>query len=74
MKLVVVTGCLGLIGNYVTKRCLEKGWKVCGVDSITYAANPDFLYEFREFNTLEEDNFTFVNQDICDLKFLPDCD
>ena len=28
MKLVVITGCLGLIGSYVTHRCLEKGWKV----------------------------------------------
>jgi len=74
MKLVVITGCLGLIGNYVTRKCLEKGWKVYGVDSLTYASTPDFLYEFRGHNTMEEDNFTFVNQDICDMKFLPDCD
>tara|TARA_R100000808_G_C2153057_1_gene162902 strand:+ start:3131 stop:4129 length:999 start_codon:yes stop_codon:yes gene_type:complete len=74
MKLVVVTGCLGLIGNYVTRKCLERGWKVYGVDSLTYAANPDFLYNFREFNTMTEENFTFINEDICNLSFLPDCD
>ena len=32
MKLVYVTGCLGFIGSYVTRKCLERGWKVYGVD------------------------------------------
>ena len=69
MKLVVVTGCLGLIGSYVTRRCLEKGWKVYGIDKCTYAANEEFLVEF----TLNP-NFTFVKEDIATLKQLPDCD
>ena len=38
MKVVYVTGCLGLIGSYVTKTCLDLGWYVKGVDKITYAA------------------------------------
>jgi dTDP-glucose 4,6-dehydratase len=74
MKLVTITGCLGLIGHYVTRKCLERGWKVYGIDSLTYAANEDFLYDFREFNTPTQENFTFINQDICELSFLPDCD
>ena len=37
MKLVVITGCLGLIGHHVTRRCLELGYKVYGVDKLTYA-------------------------------------
>lgn len=69
MKLVVVTGCLGLIGNYVTRKCLSLGWKVYGIDKITYAANKWALEEF-----LQNENFTFVNEDICDVKYLPDCD
>jgi dTDP-glucose 4,6-dehydratase len=69
VKLVVVTGCLGLIGSYVTRRCLEKGWKVYGIDKCTYAANEEFLVEF----TLNP-NFTFVKEDIATLKQLPDCD
>ena len=69
MKLVVVTGCLGLIGNYVTRQCLKKGWKVYGIDKMTYAANKWALEEF-----LQNDNFTFVKEDICNLKSLPDCD
>ena len=69
MKLVVVTGCLGLIGSYVTRRCLQQGWKVYGVDYCTYAANIEFLDEFRQST-----NFTFIRKDIAKLSYLPDCD
>lgn len=69
MKIVYITGCLGFIGSYITRLCLEKGWYVKGVDKITYAANPDLLNEFNKY-----DNFSFVQCDINDLKFLYDCD
>ena len=69
MKLVVITGCLGLIGSYVTRECLSKGWKVYGIDKCTYAANQEFLQEF-----LNNKNFSFVRADISKLKYLPDCD
>jgi dTDP-glucose 4,6-dehydratase len=69
MKVVYVTGCLGFIGSYVTRECLRKGWYVKGVDKMTYAANKNLLAEFSEYS-----NFSFVNCDINDLKFLYDCD
>jgi len=69
MKVVYVTGCLGFIGSYITRTCLEKGWYVKGVDKMTYAANKDLLNEFKEYP-----NFSFVHCDINDLKFLYDCD
>jgi dTDP-glucose 4,6-dehydratase len=69
MKVVYITGCLGFIGSYITRTCLEKGWYVKGVDKITYAANKDLLEEFKKYK-----NFSFVNCDINDLKFLYDCD
>ena len=69
MKIVYVTGCLGFIGSYITRLCLNKGWYVKGVDKITYAANKDLLDEFNKFH-----NFSFVQCDINDLKFLYDCD
>jgi dTDP-glucose 4,6-dehydratase len=69
MKVVYITGCLGFIGSYVTRTCLEKGWYVKGVDKITYAANKDLLEEFQKHK-----NFSFVNCDINNLKFLYDCD
>ena len=68
-KVVYITGCLGFIGSYITRKCLEKGWYVRGVDKITYAANKDLLTEFKQYP-----NFSFVHCDINDLKFLYDCD
>ena len=47
MKIVYITGCLGFIGSYVTRACLEKGWYVKGVDKITYAANKNLLDDFK---------------------------
>jgi len=69
MKVVYVTGCLGFIGSYITKTCLDLGWYVKGVDKITYAANKDLLTQFKKYP-----NFSFVHCDINDLKFLYDCD
>jgi dTDP-glucose 4,6-dehydratase len=68
-KIVYVTGCLGFIGSYVTRACLEKGWYVKGIDMITYAANVELLDEFNKFK-----NFSFEKFNINDLKFLYDCD
>jgi dTDP-glucose 4,6-dehydratase len=69
VKLVVVTGCLGFIGSYVTRKCLKKGWKVYGIDKCTYAANQELIEEFRKNN-----NFNFVKADISTLNYLPECD
>jgi len=69
MKVVYVTGCLGFIGSYVTRACLKKGWYVKGIDKVTYAANKDLLDEFKQYP-----NFSFVECDINDLKFIYDCD
>ena len=68
-KVVYITGCLGFIGSYITRACLQKGWYVKGVDKMTYAANRTLLSEFKQYS-----NFTFVNCDINDLKFLYECD
>jgi dTDP-glucose 4,6-dehydratase len=69
MKVVYITGCLGFIGSYITRACLEKGWYVKGVDKMTYAANDELLWEFNDY-----ENFSFVNSDINDLEFLYECD
>ena len=68
-KVVYITGCLGFIGSYVTKACLEKGWYVLGVDKCTYAHNPEMLEEFQKYS-----RFKFSKRDINDLEFLHDCD
>ena len=69
MKVVYITGCLGLIGSHITRLCLDKGWQVKGVDDMTYAANKNLLDEFKNYP-----NFSFVKSDIADLKFLYECD
>lgn len=69
MKVVYITGCLGFIGSYVTRSCLEKGWYVKGIDKITYAANKELLNDFNNY-----ERFSFVQSDINDLKFLYECD
>jgi dTDP-glucose 4,6-dehydratase len=68
-KVVYITGCLGFIGSYITRACLEKGWHVKGVDNMTYAANKPLLSEFKNYS-----NFSFVSCDINDLNFLYECD
>ena len=69
MKLVYITGCLGFIGSYITRRSLERGWKVYGVDKCTYVANVSLLKEFENYS-----NFTFIKEDIKDLQNMYDCD
>jgi len=69
MKVVYVTGCFGLIGSHITRLCLEKGWYVKGVDSLTYASNKDLIQEFSSY-----EKFSLVKDDINNLKFLYECD
>jgi dTDP-glucose 4,6-dehydratase len=69
MKIVYITGCLGFIGAYITRKALQRGWQVRGIDKITYAANRALLYEFLGYS-----NFTFEQKDINDIEFLYDCD
>lgn len=69
MKIVYITGCLGFIGSYVTRLCLERGWQVMGVDKCTYASNVKLLDEFNQYS-----NFTFLKSDINNIEYLYDCD
>lgn len=68
-KIVYITGCLGFIGVHVTRKCLDMGWYVIGVDKMTYASNQQFLPEFTG-----NPNFKFIKSDINDLDKLYDCD
>ena len=68
-KVVYVTGCLGFIGYHVTKACLERGWYVRGIDSVTYASNLNLLGGLTKF-----DNFLFEQKDINDIDWLYECD
>jgi dTDP-glucose 4,6-dehydratase len=69
IKTVCVTGCLGFLGSHFTRAALKKGWRVWGVDKITYAARPELLAEFRRSRTFE-----FLEADIAALDHLYDVD
>ena len=56
-KVVYVTGCLGFIGAYITRACLEKGWYVKGIDKITYASRPELLKEFKAKKTKQRNSY-----------------
>jgi dTDP-glucose 4,6-dehydratase len=55
----------------VTRACLDRGWYVIGVDSMTYASNQHFLQEFQSHPT---GKFKFIQSDINDLDRLYECD
>jgi dTDP-glucose 4,6-dehydratase len=68
-KIVYVTGCLGLIGAAVTRKLLNEGHYVLGIDRETYASNVHFLNEFQQ-----NSRFKYIKSDINDLERLVDCD
>lgn len=68
-KIIYVTGCLGFIGSAVTKKLLDDGHYVLGIDKETYAANLNFLPELQKYK-----NFKYQKIDINDLDSLVDCD
>ena len=68
-KIVYVTGCLGFIGYHVTKRCLDEGFYVYGVDKQTYASNVQFLPELLKYP-----QFKYSDCDINEIERLVDCD
>jgi dTDP-glucose 4,6-dehydratase len=68
-QIAYVTGCLGFIGSVFTKKLLEKGWHVYGVDAITYAANSSLIEEFKKYK-----KFKFIKQHIQYLDRLEECD
>jgi len=69
MKIVYITGCAGFIGSYFTSLALKKGWRVYGIDKLTYASNLNIVEEFKK-----NPNFTFIHEDIKNLKYLKNCD
>jgi dTDP-glucose 4,6-dehydratase len=68
-KIVYVTGCLGFMGYHVTRKCLDEGYYVFGIDKQTYASNLNFLPLLLEYP-----KFKFLNSDINDLEKIYDCD
>lgn len=71
IKIAVVTGCASFLGVTFTKKLLEEGWYVYGIDKLTYVANTS---EIDSLIKLFQNRFNFIKKDICDIKRLPACD
>ena len=69
IKIATVTGCVGFIGQALTRKLLDDNWLVYGIDKLTYAANTKTLARLQKYP-----NFYFIEQDIVNLSRLPDCD
>lgn len=67
MKIAVVTGYAGFIGSHFTKRLLQEGWMVYGIDKLeSNIMNTEFI--------IGHSNFKHIGYDICEVKTMPDCD
>jgi UDP-glucuronate 4-epimerase len=68
-KTYLVTGVAGFIGFYLSKRLLESGEKVVGIDNIN-----DYYDVNLKYSRLEQlkpyENFTFLKEDISDKEML----
>lgn len=58
----LVTGCCGFIGSRLTKRLLDRGWSVTGLDDLS-AGNPDNLDEY-----VDHDEFHLITGSILDAE------
>jgi GDP-L-fucose synthase len=55
MKTALITGCSGLVGTYLSKRCIERGYKVIGVDMKQSEYLPkDEKFTFKYSNLIED--------------------
>jgi dTDP-glucose 4,6-dehydratase len=68
-RVVAVTGCLGFMGSHFARACLQRGWKVWGVDAVTYAARPEVLDELRGHR-----DFHFTKADVAEMDHLYEVD
>ena len=70
-KVCMITGCAGFIGSHLTKKCLNMGWYVYGIDKLSYCSYPNLMKEFeKEF----PQQFKFEHIDINDITHIPDLD
>lgn len=69
MKTACVTGCLGFMGSHFTREALRRGWRVWGIDKLTYASRPEHLAEFKRSKL-----FHFHQADIAEMDHLYDVD
>ena len=68
MNKIFITGGSGFIGSNFIYYCIDKGYAVMNYDNLTYAGN-----EFNLESLKNNQNYRFINGDICDSNLLYDC-
>ena len=69
MKKVLITGCTGLVGTHLVKKCIENGYQVIGIDKNDASAHlSDFNFKYYKLDLTIEDNiknvFDFEKPDV----------
>ena len=67
--MILITGSAGFIGFHLSKKLLDEGHRVVGLDNIN-----DYYDRQQKFNNLDIlkkfSNFTFYEDDICTTKII----
>ncbi|MFY0687815.1 MAG: NAD-dependent epimerase [Cyclobacteriaceae bacterium] len=70
-KPILVTGAAGFIGFHLSKRLLDEGYEVVGLDNLNDYYDPN-LKKSRLSNLNSYENFTFLNKDLADQELKSD--
>ena len=62
---ILVTGCAGFLGNFLTLKLLENGHSVTGIDNLNNYYDPELKLE--RLGRISSKNFKFVKLDINDI-------
>ena len=64
-KNIIVTGCAGFIGSHFTVSALKKGFKVIGIDKLSYASDLAFLETLKTAMSRESTDVPELTPIIC---------
>lgn len=66
MTKALITGAAGFIGSQLTQACLERGWRVTAIDSLTtYYCRAAKVANAQQFS--DHPNVTYLEQDLLDV-------
>ena len=66
---ILVTGCAGFIGLFVTKKLLSRNEDILGIDNMNEYYDPELKKSrLNQIKNIKEGNFTFIEEDLCELK------